>query len=73
MAATLNSSFGRIVLVPLKVGKISGNRITFSTPTQVMSILDNYQATISNGQMTGSWTTQDQPPLTGTFTLRKTA
>jgi hypothetical protein len=54
-------------------GKIAANRITFSTPTQVMSILDNYQATVSNGQMTGSWATQDQPPLTGKFTLHKTA
>jgi hypothetical protein len=53
-------------------GKITGNSITFSTATQVEGILNNYKATVSNGQMNGSWATQDQPPLTGTFTLHKT-
>lgn len=50
-------------------GQISGNTITFTTPTQVMNIVTTYKGTISGNTITGTWS--DPGGDNGTFTVTK--
>jgi murein DD-endopeptidase MepM/ murein hydrolase activator NlpD len=56
---------------PIQSGQINGNTITFTTPTQVESIVATYKGTISGNTITGTWSDPDGDY--GTFTVTKEA